>query len=108
MAQQAGGQGGGGGPGHGEREWQKKEVGRGGRRRGPASSVCAAHRCPHKAYLLAGARPTTRASGMSANPPLTQMPDGALAPTPYEGEQVVLGRGGVRLIIDGVRTPSTK
>ena len=45
---------------------------------------------------------------MSANPPLTQMPDGALAPTPYEGEQVVLGRGGVRLIIDGVRTPSTK
>ena len=44
---------------------------------------------------------------MAANPPLTQSQfAGSLVPTPYDGEQVVLGRGGVRLVIDNVRTAS--
>ena len=45
---------------------------------------------------------------MAANPPLTRMADGALAPTPYDNEQIVLGRGGIKLIIDGMKTASKR
>jgi len=36
------------------------------------------------------------------------MADGALAPTPYDNEQIVLGRGGIKLIIDGMKTASKR
>ena len=46
---------------------------------------------------------------MAANPPLTQSAiDGSLVPTPYDGEQGVLGRDKGRLINDNVRTASGK
>jgi len=36
------------------------------------------------------------------------MADGALAPTPYDNEQMVLGRSGVRIIIDNMKTATKR
>lgn len=47
---------------------------------------------------------------MAANPALTQLVDGSLAPTvdAAAGEALVLARGGVRLTINNVRTSTKK
>ena len=45
---------------------------------------------------------------MAANPPLTRMADGALAPTPYDNEQLVLGRSGIKITIDNMKTASKR
>jgi hypothetical protein len=47
---------------------------------------------------------------MAANPPLTQLADGKLAPTvdAAAAEVLVLARGGVRFTVDNVRTSSKK
>lgn len=44
----------------------------------------------------------------SANPPLTQLPDGSLAPTVSGDEQLVLARPGMVFSCEGVRTASKK
>lgn len=44
----------------------------------------------------------------AANPPLTQLPGGDLAPTVEAGESLVLARGGIKLTVDNMRTASKK
>ncbi len=44
---------------------------------------------------------------MAANPPLVQA-QGTLFPAPYSGEAIALGRDGVEIALQGVRTQSGK
>ena len=44
---------------------------------------------------------------MAANPPLVSA-QGGLFPAPYSGEYIALGRGGMELKLEGVRTASGK
>lgn len=59
-------------------------------------------------FRLHRTRPITAI--MAANPPLTQLADGTLAPTidAAAAEALVLARTGMRFTIDNVRTPSKK
>ena len=45
---------------------------------------------------------------MSANPPLTRTFDNSLAPTPYQGETIVLRRDCIDVKLTDLRTASGK
>lgn len=42
------------------------------------------------------------------NPPLTCLADNSVAPTPYQNEQLILSRSGVKIILNNVETASKK
>ena len=45
---------------------------------------------------------------MSVNPPMTRTYDGSLAPTPYQGEAIVLRRDCIDIKLTDLRTASGK